>query len=125
MAACVLLKQRTAHTHFAWTQASRRMGLSVRAGTTLRSRGFDPWRAALGAAHQPAWTRSGGSTSPLRHHAGDDGGVVAIDPLQQAAATHRKIVMHLRRMQMKPVVVDDIDIALVARRDDAAIIKAD
>ena len=101
------------------------MGLSVCARTTLRSRGFDPGRAALGAAHQPARTRTGGSTSPLRHHAGDNGGVVAIDPLQQAAATHRKIVMHLRRMQMKAVLVDDVDIALVTLRADAAIIEPD
>ena len=61
----------------------------------------------------------------LRHHAGDDGGVIAVDLLQQAPAADRKVVMNLRRVQMKPVIVDDVEVGLVARRDDAAIVQTD
>src|SRR5258708_28307717 len=82
-------------------------------------------QTALRAAHQPARTRAGGGPATLRHHARDDGRVVAINLLQQAAAADRKVVMNFRRMQMKPVVVDDIDIALVAGRDDAATVQPD
>src|ERR1700736_6669196 len=96
---------------------------SIQLDHALESRGFNPRRAALRAADQPARTRAGRRSTPLRHHAGDDGGVIAIDLLQQAAAAHRKIVMNFWRMQMQSVVVDDIDIALVAGRDHAAIVQ--
>src|SRR5664279_248354 len=86
------------------------------AGTTLlrlRRRGFDPRRTALRAAHQPARARAGGRAIALRHHARDDGGVVAVDLLQQTAAADGEVVMHLRRMQMQRLVVDDVDVTLV------------
>ena len=79
----------------------------------------------LRAAHQPARTRAGGGAATLRHNARDDGCVIAIDLLQQAAAADRKIVMHFGRMQMKPAVVDDVEVGLVARRDDATIVQTD
>src|SRR5258708_32057803 len=82
-------------------------------------------QAALGAAPQPARTRAGGGPGTLRHHARDDGSVIAIDLLQQAAAADRKVVMNFRRMQMKPVVIDDVDVGLVAGRDNAAIVQTE
>src|SRR5450631_2489590 len=72
----------------------------------LGSRRVNPRRVSLCAAHQTPRSRAGGATAPPRHHAGDDGGVVAVDLLQQTAAADRKVVVHLRRMQMQSVVVD-------------------
>jgi hypothetical protein len=69
---------------------------------------------ALRAAHQFAGAGAGSLAAALRHHAGDDGGVIAVDLLHQAAAADRKVVMHLRRMQMQFVVVDDVDVGLEA-----------
>ena len=66
-------------------------------------------QAALRAAHQAARPRAGGGAIALRHRAGDDGGVIAVDLLQQAPAADRKVVVNLRRVQMKPVIVDDVD----------------
>jgi MFS family permease len=77
-----------------WTAAMAVVWVPAFAGTRIN--------ATLRAAHQPARTRAGGRAAALRHHAGDDGGVIAVDLLQQAAAADRKIVMHLRRMQMQP-----------------------
>src|SRR5256886_17024798 len=80
---------------------------------------------ALRAAPQSAWTRARGGPATLRHHARDDGSVIAIDLLQQTAAADRQIVMHFRRMQMKPVVVDHVYVRLLAGRDYAAIVDTD
>src|SRR6185312_4369412 len=81
--------------------------------------------AALCATHQSARARAGGLAATLGHYAGDDGGVVAVDLLHQAATTDRKVVMHLRRMQVQPVVVDHVDVGLEAGGDHAAIVKTD
>src|SRR5438034_11039063 len=71
---------------------------------SLRRDSLDPRRAASCAAHQAARARAGGGPVAPRHHAGDDGGVIAVDLLQQTPAAHGQIVMYLRRMQMQPVV---------------------
>src|ERR1700730_18970243 len=82
-------------------------------------------QAGLRAAHQPARPRARGGAATLRHHARDDGGVIAIDLLQQAPTPDRKVVMNLGRMQMKLVVIDDVEVRLVAFVDDAAIVETD
>src|SRR5258707_4565104 len=73
-------------------------------------------QTALRAAHQPARTRARGGPGTLRHHARDDGSVIAIDLLQQAAAADRKVVMNFRRMQMEAVGIYDGDIRPLYRR---------
>ena len=111
---------------------SRRREGDCRSPDAIRGLGAaNPDCAALhpGYARAPRTNRPGRApvavAMALRHRAGDDGGVVAVDLLQQAPAADRKVVMHLRRMQMQPVIVDDIEVGLVARRDDAAIVQAD
>ena len=52
----------------------------------------------LRAANEPARPCTRGRTAALGHYAGDDGRVIAIDLLQEAAATDGEIVMHFRRM---------------------------
>src|SRR4051812_21527018 len=80
---------------------------------------------ALRAAHEPAGSRAGGGPAALRDHARDNGGVEAVNLLQEATAADRKVVVDLRRMQMEAIVVDHIDVGLVAGGDDAAIREAD
>src|SRR6202012_1653753 len=78
--------------------------------------------AALGAAYELARARAGGLAVAPRHRTGHDGRVITIDLLQQAAAANGQVVMHLRRMQMQLVVVDHVDVGLVAGRDQAAVV---
>src|SRR3954447_12817463 len=104
-------------------------GSRRKAGTTLlvcllTSRHTKLRLSAARAADQSARPCAGGLAAALRHHARDDGGIVAIDLLQQPAPADWKIVMHLWRMQMQLVIVDDVDVGLEARRDQAAIREA-
>ena len=48
-----------------------------------------------------------------------------VDLLEQAPAADRQVVMHFRRVQMQPVIVDHVHIGLVARRNNAAIGQSD
>src|SRR5690348_4889855 len=81
--------------------------------------------AALRAAHELARASAGGAAFALGDHAGDDGGVIAVDLLQQPPSADRQVVMHFRWMQMQSVVVDDVDVGLVTRREQTAIVEAD
>src|SRR5262249_7424305 len=84
-------------------------------GPQLARRRVELPYVALRAADQAAGAVAGGLAAALRHDARHDSGIVAIDLLQQAPAADRQVVMHLRRMQVQPVVVDHIDVGLEAR----------
>src|SRR5882672_11715594 len=54
----------------------------------------------------------------------DDGCVIALDLLQQALATRRQVVGHVRAVGLEVGVVDDVQVCLLADGDDAAITEA-
>ena len=65
--------------------------------------------------------------SPLRvtGDAGNDGRVVTVGALDQAAAAGGKVVDHLRRADLQPVIVDHVQIGFVTVRHQPAIMQPD
>ena len=74
---------------------------------------------ALRAAHERA--RPGAGVDPVTsdHRARHDRGVVTVGGLHQPLAAGRQVVAHLGQVQPQPFEVDDVQIRLLAGRDDA------
>ena len=81
-------------------------------------------RSGLGAAQNLARKRSRGLAVAQHHLASDDGRDVAVGALHETARAAGKIVDDLGLMQPEVLVVDDVDVTLVARRQQAAILEA-
>ena len=97
----------------------RGVSVQLKAGTTACLCSLIRCRAELGlgalrAAHQSARTRAGGFPGALRHDAGDNGGLIAVDLLHQAAAANRQVVMDFWRMQIQAMIVDQLTSGLKA-----------
>src|SRR5262245_60147786 len=55
----------------------------------------------------------------------DQCGKVAFGALDEAAAATGQVVNHLRRVDVQPIVIDDIDVGLGAAANDAAVVEPD
>src|SRR6476620_1516408 len=55
----------------------------------------------------------------------DQRGKVAFGALDEAAAATGQVVNHLRRVDVQPIVVDDIDVGFGAAANDAAVVEPD
>ena len=79
----------------------------------------------MGAALQPAREGAGEGAVAVGDLTVNDRGAVALRLLLQAAAAARQVVDRMRRSDAEMVEVDDVDVGLVARRQQAAVLEAD
>lgn len=79
----------------------------------------------LRASNQPSGQRTGGRAVSMDHRATDDGRGISVCALHQTTPAAWQIVYDLGRVKPQPVEIDDVQVGLVARSDQAAIQQAD
>src|SRR4029077_2010666 len=79
--------------------------------------------ADVAVAHQAAGHGAGMLAALVDRRAGDDGRLVAVDFLHEAAAVGRHVVNEFRLLHLQAPVVDQIDIGAQPRRQPAAVVE--
>src|SRR5439155_16331146 len=77
------------------------------------------------SAHEPARHRAGVLAALEDRNSGDEGGLVAVDTLHEAAPAGRHVVNQLRLVEPQPVKVDQVDVGAQPGREPAAVGEAE